>query len=277
MFFHVLISRHEPVSWRPIQEWPRAFLDVTEGELLAQFVVPARSARDIEFRGCVIKSSEVDHIIIAESDQASTEDTESRKSYDARSSSLFVYGLGIEPFDMWFASEARDVTIRYLTLSEQVRKRPDRSEAVGPLSGSMTVKSSATRVRVFLCHASEDRVTTRKLCNRLRSDGVDPWLDEQRLLAGQDWRYEIEQAVAASDVVLVCLTRHAVEKIGFVQREVGRAVELAAERPEGAVYIIPARLEECELPHRLRRWQRVDLFKADGYKQLLASLRLLRR
>jgi len=41
----------------------------------------------------------------------------------------------------------------------------------------------------------------------------------------------------------------------------------------GEMLIIPARLEKCDTPEPLRRWHRVDLFEADGYKQLLRSLR----
>jgi hypothetical protein len=38
-------------------------------------------------------------------------------------------------------------------------------------------------------------------------------------------------------------------------------------------FIIPARLEMCELPEPLRRWQCVDLFEANGYKKLLSALK----
>ena len=43
--------------------------------------------------------------------------------------------------------------------------------------------------------------------------------------------------------------------------------------PDGEIFIIPARLEMCDTPEPLRRWQRVDLFEADGYKNLMSALR----
>jgi hypothetical protein len=43
--------------------------------------------------------------------------------------------------------------------------------------------------------------------------------------------------------------------------------------PDGGVFIIPVRLEKCDTPGALRRWQRVDLFEADGYERLIHSLR----
>lgn len=45
-------------------------------------------------------------------------------------------------------------------------------------------------LRVFLCHASGDKITVRALCARLRAAGTDPWLDEEQLLPGQDWQYD---------------------------------------------------------------------------------------
>ena len=43
-------------------------------------------------------------------------------------------------------------------------------------------------LRVFLCHATEDKEEVRKFSQRLQADGIDVWLDEERLLPGQEWR-----------------------------------------------------------------------------------------
>jgi len=61
--------------------------------------------------------------------------------------------------------------------------------------------NSMPPLRVFLCHASDDKEEVRNLYKRLELDGVDPWLDEQKLLPGQDWQQEIPQAVRQADVV----------------------------------------------------------------------------
>ncbi|MCP4658931.1 MAG: TIR domain-containing protein, partial [bacterium] len=46
-------------------------------------------------------------------------------------------------------------------------------------------------LRVFLCHATEDKPAVRALYQRLKNAGVSAWLDEEDLLPGQDWRLEI--------------------------------------------------------------------------------------
>jgi hypothetical protein len=50
-------------------------------------------------------------------------------------------------------------------------------------------------LKVFLCHAHADREAVRALYARLTNDGVDAWLDKEKLLPGQDWELEIRKAV----------------------------------------------------------------------------------
>jgi hypothetical protein len=128
------------------------------------------------------------------------------------------------------------------------------------------------RLRVFLCHAKEDKAAVRDLYKRLTRDGYQPWLDTENLLPGADWREAIADAVRASDVVLVCLSKNSIKKEGFVQREIADAIAIAKEKPEGTIFIVPARLEECSVPNRLEAWQWVDLFEPDGYERLSRSL-----
>jgi hypothetical protein len=125
----------------------------------------------------------------------------------------------------------------------------------------------------FLCHSSGDKEEVRALYQRLTADGVTCWFDNEVLLPGQDWDLEISRAIRASRYVLVCLSRASVDKTGYVQKELRRALDRADEQPEGSTFIIPVRLEDCVIPDRLRRWQRVDLFTDSGYGRLLRVLR----
>ena len=132
-------------------------------------------------------------------------------------------------------------------------------------------------LRVFLCHASQDKRIVRQLYGALLNEGwIDPWLDEEKLLPGQEWGIEIERAVEASDAVIVCLSRNSVTKEGYVQRELRFALDVALEKPESSIFIIPIRLDACEIPRRIKRWQYVDYYpegeKARGYQKILKSL-----
>ena len=128
------------------------------------------------------------------------------------------------------------------------------------------------RLQVFLCHASSDKPAVRELHKKLQTDGYRAWLDEEDLLPGQEWQREIPNAVKSSDVVIVCLSRQSITKTGYVQKEIKYALDAADEQPEGKTFLIPLRLELCEVPQRLSRWQWVDLFEAQGYQKLVRAL-----
>src|SRR6266498_913864 len=129
-------------------------------------------------------------------------------------------------------------------------------------------------LKVFLCHASGDKPVVRELYKRLTAEGVDAWLDQEKLLPGQDWRVEIPRAVREADVVVICLSNKSITKEGYVQREIKFALDSAQEKPEGTIFLIPARLEDCTVPEGLNRWQWVDLFDENGFMKLLRSLKL---
>ena len=128
------------------------------------------------------------------------------------------------------------------------------------------------RLSVFLCHAAEDKEFVRKLYQRLTMDGYDVWIDEERILPGAVWETEITRAMRSSHVVIVCLSKKAVTKTGFVQKEIAMALDTLQEQPEGMIYLIPAKIEECNTPERLKHLQFVRIDDETGYRRLLASL-----
>lgn len=128
-------------------------------------------------------------------------------------------------------------------------------------------------LRVFLCHSSQDKKQVRELYDRLIADQFEPWFDEESLLGGQDWDLEIRKAVKQSDAVIVCVSSGSVNKAGYIQKEIKHALDIADMQPEGANYLIPLRLEACEMPEKLSRWHRVNYFEANGYDLLIKSLR----
>jgi formylglycine-generating enzyme required for sulfatase activity len=127
-------------------------------------------------------------------------------------------------------------------------------------------------LRVFLCHASQDKPAVWKLHRYLKQRGVQPWLDQADLLPGQNWEVEIPKALFASDVILVCISKNSVNKEGYVQKEIVFALDKAMEKPEGTIFVIPVKLEECEIPRRLSMYHWVDYYRTDGRKRLLMGL-----
>jgi TIR domain len=132
-------------------------------------------------------------------------------------------------------------------------------------------KPSQRSLRVFISYAAEDRESVMRLGQRLRADGVDAWLDVDSLLPGQEWRAEISRAIHDADAMIVCLsTASATSK--SLNMEVGAALEIQSQRPEGTIFLVPVRLEECTVPFLLTHYHWVDIFKNGGYERLLRAL-----
>jgi hypothetical protein len=129
------------------------------------------------------------------------------------------------------------------------------------------------RLNVFMCHASDDKPAVRHLHEQLQYAGFEPWLDEEDLLPGQDWQHEIAKAVRAADVVLVCLSRKSINKNGYVQKEIRIALDAADQVPEGRIFLIPVKLEDCSVPERLSKLHWVDLTAPGGPERLTRALR----
>jgi len=134
-------------------------------------------------------------------------------------------------------------------------------------------------LRVFLCHSSNDKLVVRDLYRRLDAEGwIDVWLDEEKLFPGQDWNFEIEKAVEASQIVLVFLTNNSVTKEGYIQKELRLVLDVALNMPEETIFVIPLKLEDCPVPRRLQTWQWLNYFPESdrdrAYQRLLVSLKM---
>jgi TIR domain len=152
--------------------------------------------------------------------------------------------------------------IRVAEVSSLIRVHP-------PLQSE---KPASAHMQVFLCHSSADKDRVRELYHRLRAESFDPWLDVEKLRGGQDWEFEIKKAVRRSGVVIVCLSQDSISKEGYVQKEIKLALDVADEKPEGTIFVIPLKLEECNVPDRLRKLQWVDYFREDGFERLRSAL-----
>jgi hypothetical protein len=93
------------------------------------------------------------------------------------------------------------------------------------------------------------------LYNKLRRDGIGAWLDKQDMQPGEEWAIAIPRAVRANHVAFVCVSSRSTGKEGYLQKEIKQVLDVADEKPEDAIYLIPIWLEECRIPQRLSHWQ----------------------
>ena len=128
------------------------------------------------------------------------------------------------------------------------------------------------KLRLYISFAEENRGRVRELEARLRAEGFETWFDEKDLTAGSDWKDEIKQALPSCDVLVSCISTRSVSRPGFYDEEIAMALDLRKERPG---FVIPVRLDECELPAAYRdthlTW--VDVFDDAGIERLIRDLK----
>jgi hypothetical protein len=133
-----------------------------------------------------------------------------------------------------------------------------------------------SRGRVFLAYAEEDRAEVRKLYAALQRAGFEPWMDQEKLLPGQNWPRAIDRAIDLSDFFVGCFSHRSTVKRGHFQRELGYALDVAVSIPAEDIFFIPVRLDACHLPQQIvSTVQYVDLFPDwdRGVRTLIKSLR----
>ena len=117
------------------------------------------------------------------------------------------------------------------------------------------------RPRVFLAYAREDRAQVKKLYRALQSSGFEPWMDEEKLLPGQNWPRAIERSIELADFFVICFSRRSVAKRSYFHSELRYALDVAACVPLDEIFLVPVRLSDCHVPLQIARYtQYIDLF-----------------
>lgn len=136
---------------------------------------------------------------------------------------------------------------------------------IAPVIQRRKVPVKKDQDRIFLCHASEDKGKVMEVYNKLKESGLNPWLDKMDLLPGQDWDREIRQALKNSRFIIIFFSKHSVSKRGYVQREFKLALDTLKEIPDGQIFIIPVKLNQCQIPEPFTHIQYIDLFEGGDF------------
>ena len=129
-----------------------------------------------------------------------------------------------------------------------------------------------TTIRVFLCYAREDSAPVGDLYRQLSESGFSPWMDTENLLPGEDWSGALAKAIRECHFFVVCLSDSSVSKRGVIQVEIKEALEAWRGKLDSDIFLIPARLADCQVPDVLSKFQWVDLWQQGGYERLVRAL-----
>ncbi len=128
---------------------------------------------------------------------------------------------------------------------------------------------------VFLCYAKKDREIALRLCNDLNRSEIQVWLDEKKLLPGQNRKLEIRQAIKTCSHFLILISSHSTTQRGHFQKELKYALDLLDEFPPGEIFVIPIRLDKSQVIYeKLEDIHYTDFFPSyeSGLKKVIQSI-----
>src|SRR5260370_4497986 len=126
---------------------------------------------------------------------------------------------------------------------------------------------SMERHRIFISYCREDRPFVDRLLKKLAKLPVQPWQDVQELVAGQDWRHDIDQALRNCSLLLLVMSKVSKDS-SYVNYEWAFAMGAGA-------HVVPILREGVPLHPRLEGVQYID-FTLPG-KRWLRLLDALKR
>src|SRR6185295_11627792 len=119
----------------------------------------------------------------------------------------------------------------------------------------------------FFSYSRDDSEFVLKLASELREQGVNLWLDQLDIKAGERWDSAVEKALGSCQTLIVVLSPSSVASVN-VMDEVSYALQSDKR-------VVPVLSRACAVPFRLRRVQHID-FVDDydrGFKRLIQALR----
>jgi hypothetical protein len=122
---------------------------------------------------------------------------------------------------------------------------------------------------IFLSHSHADKTFARQLAFDLRRNGHTVWFDEAEIEVGDSLIERIRDGIDRVEYVLAVISKKSVAS-AWVQRE----LDLASNREieEGRVVVLPAILDDVELPGFLKGKCYVDFRVAEDYDESLKFL-----
>ena len=125
---------------------------------------------------------------------------------------------------------------------------------------------------VFISHSSKDKPFVRQLAADLTANGVQVWLDEQRIRVGESIPEKIAQGLAESDFFVIVISANSASS-DWVKREMNTALVTEIERRK--VTILPVRIDATPVPEAIKDKKYTDFAVSynAGLNELLEAVR----
>jgi serine/threonine protein kinase len=199
--------------------------------------------------------------------------------------------LGPQPIEAsWLPASFGEIVHQYDLRSLRGRGLSSSATVNQPIRARISLKAISIAGHAFLSYVREDSRQVDELQRILERAGVPVWRDTADLWPGEDWRTKIRHAITNNALVFIaCFSQASISRYkSYQNEELTLAIEQMRMRSPDDPWLIPVRLNECEIPDReigagrtLASIQRADLFgdsAEEGSERLVAAiLRILGR
>ena len=104
---------------------------------------------------------------------------------------------------------------------------------------------------VFISYVRENQEQVDRLCEDLKSHGVNVWLDRNDIKPGARWKDAIREAIRHGDFFIACFSDEYTSKTkSYMNEELTLATEELRQYASDREWFIPVLLSECDVPAR---------------------------
>ena len=118
---------------------------------------------------------------------------------------------------------------------------------------------------VFLSYASQDAAAAQRICEALRSAGIEVWFDQSELRSGDAWDRQIRERIHDCRLFIALISAHPEARDeGYFRREWKLAVDRTHDMSDKKPFLVPVVIDDtrergASVPDKLRevQWTRL--------------------
>lgn len=129
-----------------------------------------------------------------------------------------------------------------------------------------------TDLQIFISYCFKDKKQVEDIYDILTLFGCKPWMDTRDIPPGDRWKKSTKKAISESHFFMICLSNNSVNKRGLLHKKIRYTLDILNEVFHENIFLIPMRLEECNVPEDLQDLQLVNLYEDDGWDRLLKAI-----
>jgi TolB-like protein/Tfp pilus assembly protein PilF len=109
---------------------------------------------------------------------------------------------------------------------------------------------SEANTAVFLSYASQDAAAARRICDALRSAGIEVWFDQSSLRGGDAWDQQIRHQIRECALFIPVISAHTEARLeGYFRREWRLAVDRTHDMADGKPFLVPVVIDNTDDKH----------------------------